>query len=175
MRSWELPQHHFIMCRRAKQVFSFDKNPPAVIAGISSAGHAKAKSARKNPIRVLHRTPADWIPQYALSVQLFVWTRGRLSNMKYYFQYPSTIFTFSCFVEMNTFLYFILIWLSEKNSLSIHFEPGGILVLLDIVIIRQILPNCEETCPIQTARYGRNSRVSPGHIQTVQYIVSMNV
>ena len=33
----------------------------------------------------------------------------------------------------------------------------------------------KKMCPIQTAIYGRNSRIAQGHIQTVQYIVSMNV
>ena len=33
----------------------------------------------------------------------------------------------------------------------------------------------KKMCPVQTASYDRNSRVAPGHTQTVWYIVSMNV
>lgn len=33
----------------------------------------------------------------------------------------------------------------------------------------------KKICPIQTANYERNSRISPGHMQTVQYIVSLRM
>ena len=33
----------------------------------------------------------------------------------------------------------------------------------------------KKMCPVRTASYVRNSRIAQGHIQTVRYIVSMNV
>ena len=33
----------------------------------------------------------------------------------------------------------------------------------------------KKMCPVRSASYDRNSRIAQGHIQTVQYIVSMNV
>ena len=33
----------------------------------------------------------------------------------------------------------------------------------------------KKMCPVRIASYDRNSRVAPGHTQTVWYIVSMNV
>ena len=31
----------------------------------------------------------------------------------------------------------------------------------------------KKMCPIRTAKYNRHNRIAPGHVQTVQYIISL--
>ena len=33
----------------------------------------------------------------------------------------------------------------------------------------------KKMCPIRTARYDRNNRIAPGHIQTVEYIATITI